>query len=58
MTRNMTRICAVTFVNLHYMPVYLLCKYTKYTDATQPATEADADCIGVEIGDYIYILDL
>ena len=34
--------------------------YQKRTasNATQPATEADADCIGAEIGDYIYILDL
>lgn len=34
--------------------------YQKRTasNATQPATGADADCIGAEIGDYIYILDL
>lgn len=34
--------------------------YQKHTasNATSPATEADADCIGAEIGDYIYILDL
>ena len=34
--------------------------YQKRTasNATRPATEADADCIGAYIGDYLYILDL
>ena len=35
-------------------------KYQKRTasNATQPATEADADCIYAEIGDYGFVLDL